>query len=97
MPTMAPALARHRYKRVLIEVHPQYADRYQCDIATILAPLRDAGYRAWAVKELPDPENFAESLANPPSISELLDPIDLQKLEKTRHQLWLAPGVTLDS
>jgi FkbM family methyltransferase len=94
LPTMAKSLAEGRYKLILIEVHPQYSDRYDSDVAQCIAPIREANYEGWGVLE---PPNTNQSPDHAGPLSQLLQPLDPENLGNWRHQLWLAPGVSLDS
>jgi FkbM family methyltransferase len=96
LPTMAPALARHRYKRIMLELHPQYVDRYKIAGSTIIAPLVEAGYKGWGVLSIPYPGRDSDGFMKPLPFSQLLEDIDLKNGALTRNLFWLAPGITLE-
>jgi FkbM family methyltransferase len=90
---MAGGLGRHRYRRILLEVHPELLRQKGRTTADALAPLRAAGYRGWSIDHSPAATrrlSYARKIRG----ADLLQPLTDETLEQHwPHGLWVAPGV----
>ena len=89
---MAAGLAAHRYRRVLLELHPGQVHAPDELPARIGALLRPHGYRGWWFATGPEAERAALYRRGEagPRLLPLED--DAQPLSAWPHQLWTLPG-----
>lgn len=90
---MREGIARHRYRRVLLELHPRELAEHGLDARAVASVLVDAGYRGLKVDHSPGATRRA---AYAPALrpSDVLTPLDpAEPLDAWPHVLWLAPGV----
>jgi FkbM family methyltransferase len=92
---MADGLARHRYRFVVLECHPELIARSGSTLERCLEPLDRSGYRGWRIDHSPAMHRRAAVAAVP--FAELLAPIDAGALrdDPWPHLLWVAPGEML--
>ena len=86
---MEGGLARGRYRRVLVEVHPML--RGPGIERRVTDAFRAAGYRGWRVDHSPEATRRAAYAADADARS-LLRPIDEAGDDPWPHHLWTAPG-----
>jgi FkbM family methyltransferase len=90
---MAAGLARHRYKRLLLEVHPQMLKQRGRTVADVFTLLRQANYRGWEIDHAPR-TTWRMSYAKKINVRDLLRPALKETCaEQWPHLLWTAPGV----
>lgn len=89
---MAAGLARGRYRRVLLELHPSLHPRGAALLADVAEAFEAAGYRGWSVDSSPAATRRA-AYARRPDAAALLGPVARAAGDAWPHQLWAAPGV----
>lgn len=88
---MEAGLARGRYRRVLMELHPTLHPRGAAVAADVARLLEAHGYRGWRVDSSPAATRRAAYSA--PDAHHLLQPLSSDAGgEAWPHQLWAAPG-----
>ena len=87
---MAAGLARGRYRRVLVELHPTLAPSGRALAAGVREMMDGAGYRGWSVDSSTGATRRAAYRA--PDAGALLQPLDAGAGDAWPHQLWIAPG-----
>ncbi len=87
---MAAGLARGRYRRVLVELHPTLAPSGRALAARVRETMEGAGYRGWSVASSSSATRRAAYRA--PDARALLQPLDAGADDAWPHQLWIAPG-----
>lgn len=93
LPTMAAGLARGRYKRILLELHPAALAERNLSARSLVENLMDYGYRGWRVDHSPLAFRRA-SYRLPSSPAEFLAPVDLKlPLDSWPHFVFLAPDI----
>ncbi|MGH2621859.1 MAG: FkbM family methyltransferase, partial [Anaerolineales bacterium] len=92
---MRAGLARHRYCRILLEVHPTILAERGRTVLGALHLLMQAGYRAWWIDHsLAGTRRAAYCRSLKPR--DFLRPEDFaQDLGAWPHMLWLSPGLEL--
>jgi FkbM family methyltransferase len=89
---MEAGLARGRYRRVLVELHPTLHPRGAALADDVAALFRAAGYRGWSVDHSAEATRRA-SYARGPDARALLRPVSgAPSHDPWPHQLWAAPG-----
>lgn len=92
---MDRGLSGHRYRRLLIELHPTELAARGISADACCEPLRRAGYRGWAFDHSPAAVRQA-AYAPALSPSSLLTASDhVPAGDPWPHMLWLAPGVEM--
>lgn len=96
---MAEGLKRHRYRRILFELHPGIlADRGR-SAWDVLRRFTDAGYRGWWVDYSPQATREA-SYTRRSDVARYLRPLVIEEApgawqgDAWPHVLWLVPGIT---
>jgi len=90
---MARGLAAHRYRRIVLELHPAELRAHSHDAAGIIALLGQARYRGYTIDHSPaGTRRAAYGQVGPLA---LLRPIAPMALDPWPHTLWTAPGVEL--
>jgi FkbM family methyltransferase len=89
---MADGLARGRYRRVLLELHPGLHPRGAALLDDVAAAFVRAGYRGWSVDSSPAATRRA-AYARGVDARALLGPLERSGGDAWPHQLWAAPGV----
>lgn len=88
---MAEGIARHRYRAVLLELHPGLVD----DPARLFTAVREtfggAGYRGWTVDHSPAATRRA-AYGRGLAARDFLRPLEVAGQDAWPHQLWTAPG-----
>jgi hypothetical protein len=93
LPTMQEGVHNHRYRRVLLELHPQAFEGREETAAALLQPFLTAGYRAWRIDHLRAAFRRA-AYRLPRGPDEFLLPLKQgDVLGSWPHILLLAPGV----
>jgi FkbM family methyltransferase len=93
---MREGLARHRYRRIILELHPALLLEHGRTAQDAFDLVRQAGYRAWRIDHSPETMRRVAYL-DEPSVRELLRPVEAAgALDAWPHLLWLAPGVELE-
>ncbi|HEX6748142.1 MAG TPA: FkbM family methyltransferase [Longimicrobium sp.] len=87
---MAAGLARGRYRRVLVELHPTLAPGGRGLAARVRGTMEGAGYRGWSVASSRAATRRAAYRAA--DARSLLQPLDAGADDAWPHQLWIAPG-----
>lgn len=91
---MSDGLARHKYRSIFLELHPeQLADRGESADAC-LRLLLDAGYRGWTIDQ--SPRSYRRAVDPNLGAREILQPLEAWRAQAWPHLLWLAPGEDLD-
>ncbi|HEX8694927.1 MAG TPA: FkbM family methyltransferase [Longimicrobium sp.] len=88
---MAAGLARGRYRRVLVELHPGLHPRGAALADDVAAAFARAGYRGWSLDHSPAATRRA-AYARRPDARALLRPLGASAGDPWPHQLWAAPG-----
>src|SRR5205823_14781057 len=93
LPGMRAGLRAGRYRRVLIELHPEAIRDLGSDAEAAIRPLVEAGYKGWTVDHSAGTSRDAAygRVAGPEALLRLFDPS--APLDAWPHQLWEAPGV----
>lgn len=90
---MTAGLARHRYRRLLLELHPAELRDHGIEPGTVVQQLLDAGYRGLSVDHSPAASRAA-AYARSIDLSRYVSALDPHRpLDAWPHTLWLAPGV----
>ena len=88
---MAAGLARGRYRRVLLELHPSLHPHGAALLNDVAGLFRAAGYRGWSVDSSPEATRRT-AYARRPDARALLGPLERGADDAWPHQLWAAPG-----
>lgn len=91
---MADGLTQHRYRRMLLELHPELLAERSRTVSQALHPLLDAHYRGWKI----DHSRAATRAAcyGTPDPRHTLTPLKWDgALDAWPHTFWLAPGLEL--
>jgi FkbM family methyltransferase len=88
---MTKGLARGRYRRVLLELHPRLHPRGAALLDDVAAAFTRAGYRGWSVDSSPAATRGA-AYARRVDAGALLGPLARSAGDAWPHQLWAAPG-----
>ena len=89
---MGAGLAAGRYRRVLLELHPETLRNHGTDPRAVVALLADAGYRGWTIDHSTATSRRA-AYGRLPRIEDALRPFHPDDpLDAWPHQLWEAPG-----
>ena len=89
---MEAGLARGRYRRVLVELHPTLHPGGRAVGEDVGALFHAAGYRGWSVDHSPEATRRAGYARNPDARA-LVSPLDPSAPDDAwPHQLWTAPG-----
>jgi FkbM family methyltransferase len=93
LPGMRAGLQAGRYRRVLIELHPEAIRDLGSDAKAAIRPLIEAGYKGWTVDHSAGTSRDAAygRVAGPEALLRPFDPS--APLDAWPHQLWEAPGV----
>jgi FkbM family methyltransferase len=91
---MRRGLANHRYRRILLELHPAVLAERGETPQMVVRPLLWAGYRAWQIDHTPAAIRRA-AYSRSPQLTSFLKPVTCYEanLGEWPHMLWLAPGV----
>jgi FkbM family methyltransferase len=88
---MRRGLAEGRYRRVLLELHPEALAAQGCDAADLVAALVEAGHRVWTIDHAPAVTRRA-SYARRVDIGDVLRPLDPSRpLDVWPHLLFTRP------
>ena len=94
---MSKGLARHRYKRILLEAHPDLLAKQKRTTGDVLNLLIEAGYQGWVI-------DHSSQAIRRAAYARTLNPADyLRRLDSAScfdawpHFLWLAPGTVLNN
>lgn len=88
---MTDGLARGRYRRVLVELHPGLHPRGAALLDDVADAFTRAGYRGWSVDSSPRATQRA-AYARRVDAGALLGPLARAAGDAWPHQLWAAPG-----
>ena len=92
---MTNGLAAHRYRRIVLELHPALLKEHGQTAQEAFDLVKSAGYRAWRIDHSPATTRRVAYIENP-VLKELLQPIESASvLDSWPHLLWLAPGVEM--
>jgi FkbM family methyltransferase len=80
--------------RVLVELHPDLLASHGYSVQQACRPLLDAGFTGWMVDHSVAATRRA-AYGRDPSVSSLLAPLDLARLDAWPHLLWVRPGIAL--
>jgi len=94
---MSKGLAAHRYRNIILELHPQILEQRRVTVREVLALLEQGGYRGWRIDHSQHTFRRASYSRNMPAASFISDPYNGGQIEDGGwpHMLWLAPGVLL--
>jgi FkbM family methyltransferase len=84
---MRDGLSRHRYRAVLLELHPGLLDARGVAPESCLALLQQCGYRGWTIDA--SPRAYRRAIDPRRSIEPLLRPLDEWRQDPWPHLLWL--------
>lgn len=89
---MQAGLARGRYRRVLLELHPAQLQEHGVDPRAVVGQLLEAGYQGYKVDHSPQATRRAAYAAalRPADVLSALEPS--APLDAWPHVLWMAPG-----
>jgi len=90
---MAKGLARHRYRAVLLELHPQQIAEHGTTAEAVCQRFVDAGYRGWRVRHTQADTRRAAYARTLRPADVLVPAVPGEALDEWPHVLWLAPGV----
>jgi FkbM family methyltransferase len=91
---MAAGLRRHRYRRLLLELHPAELRDHGIEPGSVVQQLLAAGYRGLSVDHSPAASRAA-AYARTIDVARYVSALDPQRpLDSWPHTLWLAPGVS---
>jgi FkbM family methyltransferase len=90
---MRDGLAAHRYRAVLLELHPDLLRARGSSPEDCVRILLDAGYAGWTIDQTPDAYRRAGGAGW--NTKELLRPVADWPSQTWPHLLWLAPGEEL--
>ena len=92
---MTDGLARHRYRRLVLELHPGLLEEHGQTAQEAFDLVKGSGYRAWRIDHSPATTRRVAYIEDP-KLKDLLQPIDSASvLDSWPHLLWLAPGVEM--
>lgn len=92
---MRAGLARHRYRRLLVEVHPTILSGRGVTVRGALRPLAESGYRGWWIDHSAA-GNRKAYYGRRLDIRQFLTPFDASdSSDPWPHTFWLAPGMEL--
>ncbi len=92
---MLKGLERHRFRRILLELHPAILSERGRTAQDVIGLLTGAGYCGWHLDFSPV-ANRRAAYARSLNLREFLSPLsDVKTLDAWPHLLWLAPGVEL--
>jgi FkbM family methyltransferase len=98
---MVHGLKQHRYRHVVMELHPVLLRAHGCSVNDILAAMTNYGYRGWWIDHSPAATRRA-AYADRVEIGAFMRPIAAGEQTETSgagdtwpHALWTAPGVDL--
>jgi hypothetical protein len=93
---MLDGLNKHRYRRILLEIHPSMLRERDLHPEDIFGLLSDAGYHAWRMDHSPEATRRA-AYSRSLEVERWMIPVRGSKepLDEWPHILWLAPGVAL--
>jgi hypothetical protein len=93
LPTMNEDLSAHRYKRILLELHPLALNECGVSPLALITKLLNYGYRGWKVDH--SYSSFWRAAYHlPGSANEFLSPVNGKtNLDAWPHILFLAPGI----
>lgn len=93
---MHDGLARHRYKRILLEVHPSILAERGRTVRHVTDLLVQAGYRAWWIDHSPS-ANRKAAYSRSLQLRDYLRPMDSLTIidDSWPHMLWLSPDLEL--
>ncbi len=90
---MSAGLMRHRYRSILLELHPEALAERGRNSHDIIELLAGRGYRGWLIDHSPSVFRQA-AYARTPKPKSFLQPFDPEAdLQMWPHILWLAPGL----
>lgn len=90
---MARGLATHRYRRIILELHPAELRTHGHDVGGIIDLLGRAGYRGYMIDH--SPSRTRRAAYGQIGALALLRPMSTTALDAWPHTLWTAPGVEL--
>ena len=90
---MRDGLAAHRYRAVLLELHPDLLRARGSSPEDCVRTLLDAGYAGWTMNQTPDAYRRAGGAGL--DTRALLRPLEDWPSQAWPHLLWLAPGEEL--
>jgi FkbM family methyltransferase len=94
---MKTGLERHRYRRLLLELHPSLLAERSKETEHVLHWLINAGYRGWSIDHSAAATRQAAYRRNK-QITDYLKPLmNGSVLDAWPHLLWLSPGLDLDA
>jgi methyltransferase, FkbM family len=92
---MLKGLERHRFRRIVLELHPSILAERGRTAQDVMSLLTDAGYCGWHLDFSPA-ANRRAAYARALNLREFLKPLkDVNTLDAWPHLLWLAPDVEL--
>ena len=94
---MKTGLERHRYRRLLLELHPFLLAERSRETKHVLQWLIRAGYSGWSIDHSAAATRRAAYHRNKRITDYLQQLIDGSLLDAWPHLLWLSPGLDLDA
>ncbi|HLL53726.1 MAG TPA: FkbM family methyltransferase [Myxococcaceae bacterium] len=90
---MERGLASHRYKRILLELHPVQLAEHGTTADAVCARLIQAGYTGWRVRHSREDTRRAAYARSLTAADVLVPARPGEPLDEWPHVLWMAPGV----
>jgi FkbM family methyltransferase len=93
---MSKGLSAHRYRNIIIELHPRTLEQRGVSVRDVLVLLEQNGYRGWRIDHSPRKNREASYSQNNSPASLISDAYNGEQIKDDwPHMLWLAPGVEL--
>ena len=93
---MSKGLSAHRYRNIIIELHPQTLQQRGVQVEDVLVLLERSGYRGWRIDHSPSRNRQASYSRNISAASLIADAYKGEQIKDDwPHMLWLAPDVKL--
>jgi FkbM family methyltransferase len=90
---MRDGLSAHKYRSVLLELHPDWLAARGDSPDACVALLLDAGYTAWTIDQ--SPRAYRRAVDPGVRSEDMLQPLASWRAQPWPHLLWLAPGAGL--
>jgi len=91
---MSKGLAAHRYRNIILELHPEPLDQRGVTVRNVLALLEQSGYRGWRIDHSPNKTRQAAYSRNISAAEFITEAYNGEQIRDSwPHMLWLAPEV----
>jgi len=93
---MSKGLTAHRYRNIILELHPPILEQRGVAVRDVLVLLERSGYRGWRIDHSQHTFRQATYARNISAASFISDAYNGEQIKDSwPHMLWLAPGVEL--